>query len=901
MMKRLLTACLLAGLALSLPSHADREAQAARYYEDALTRYERGDDAGAIIQLKNALKEDGRMLPALVLLGQAHLRRGEPAAAERVLGDAERLGASRSEISVYQAQAYFDQGKFRALLERFGAAGLPAQHRLEMLLMRSRAQLALSQLEAAMDGAREAEQIAGGETRALALQAQIHLNAGRAADAQAAVQRALQRAPRDTVVWTLQASIAHARGDLVAAARDYGRALEFQPDNLEARLARAGIWLDLEREADAKADIEYLHAKFPNDPRAAYLRALYHARRGEADAARTAMRDVANTLAQLSPEFLAASDQLQLLGGLAHHALGEFERAKTYLGAYQEKHPRQAGARKLLGSIYLAERQYDRAIAQLQPVVRNTPGDAQALSLMGSAYMAKGNHAQAARLFQEAAQAGDSPKVQTGLGLSLLGIGQREAGFAALLRAYEQAPSTAQAGVPLALAYLKRGDAKRAVAIIDPLVQREPTNASLRNLQGVAKLAAGDRAGARAAYVAAIKASRSLYPAHLNLARLDEAEGQVERARERYLGILKVKPDYTDAMLELARLEEGVGRPEEALRWLDKAASLSGKDVRPRLARHGLHLRAGRAQQALDAAREAQAVAPNHPATLMALADAQVAIGNPDLARVTLRRMAQGAAFNASWLAQAAARQMQIGDTDAAAFTLGKALLAEADYPPARVLQARLSMQQRKFADAEKQVQTLLQKPAVKAEALLVLGELRLAQKRPADAIEAYRSAHRAKPDSASLYGLYGALIAADQAREAVRLVEDWHARHPSDRMAAHALGEAWLALEDWPRARSVYQALLNQHPDDARAHNNLAHALMRLGDKGALAHAERARALAPNEPQVNDTLGWLLVQQGQVEKGLRYLREAALRAPDDSVIRAHLDEALARLRAGQR
>lgn len=488
MKKRLLTACLLAGLALSFPSHADREAQAARYYEDALTRYERGDDAGAIIQLKNALKEDGRMLPALVLLGQAHLRRGEPAAAERVLADAERLGASRSEISIYQAQAYFDQGKYRALLERFGAAGLPAQHRLEMLLMRSRAQLALGQLEAAMDGAREAEQIAGGETRALALQAQIHLNAGRAADAHAAVQRALQRAPRDTAAWTLQASIAHARGDLVAAARDYSRALEFQPDNLEARLARAGIWLDLEREADAKADIEYLHAKFPNDPRGAYLRALYHARRGEADAARTAMRDVADTLAQLSPDFLAASDQLQLLGGLAHHALGEFERAKTYLSAYQDKHPREAGARKLLGSIYLAERQYDGAIAQLQPVVRSHPGDAQALSLMGSAYMAKGNHAQAARLFQEAAQAGDSAEVQTGLGLSLLGIGQREAGFAALLRAYEQAPATAQAGVPLALAYLKRGDAKRAVAIIDPLVQREPANASLRNLQGVPSL-----------------------------------------------------------------------------------------------------------------------------------------------------------------------------------------------------------------------------------------------------------------------------------------------------------------------------------------------------------------------------------------------------------------------------
>jgi Flp pilus assembly protein TadD len=38
-------------------------------------------------------------------------------------------------------------------------------------------------------------------------------------------------------------------------------------------------------------------------------------------------------------------------------------------------------------------------------------------------------------------------------------------------------------------------------------------------------------------------------------------------------------------------------------------------------------------------------------------------------------------------------------------------------------------------------------------------------------------------------------------------------------------------------------------------------------------------------------------VNQGQVEKGLRYLREAALRAPDDPEIRRHLDAALAKLR----
>lgn len=108
-------------------------------------------------------------------------------------------------------------------------------------------------------------------------------------------------------------------------------------------------------------------------------------------------------------------------------------------------------------------------------------------------------------------------------------------------------------------------------------------------------------------------------------------------------------------MLQLARLEEQAGRIAEAQRWLDKAAGLHGKALQPRLALHGLYLRSGQAQRSLEAAREAQALAPNHPGTLLALAQSQVAVGKTEMARTTLRRLTQVASFNASWLTQAAA------------------------------------------------------------------------------------------------------------------------------------------------------------------------------------------------------------------------------------------------------
>ena len=47
-----------------------------------MLRYERQDIEGAIIQLKNALQIDKRMLPVQVLLGKALLANGQAVAAE---------------------------------------------------------------------------------------------------------------------------------------------------------------------------------------------------------------------------------------------------------------------------------------------------------------------------------------------------------------------------------------------------------------------------------------------------------------------------------------------------------------------------------------------------------------------------------------------------------------------------------------------------------------------------------------------------------------------------------------------------------------------------------------------------------------------------------------------------
>lgn len=118
-LRSLLSAAALAAALAAAPLVAARAQSPAQLYENALARFEKNDVAGAVIQLKNALQQDPRLLAAHVLLGRALLAEGDAVGAEGALSRAVGLGVNRSEVALPFAQALFAQGKFQAVLDRF--------------------------------------------------------------------------------------------------------------------------------------------------------------------------------------------------------------------------------------------------------------------------------------------------------------------------------------------------------------------------------------------------------------------------------------------------------------------------------------------------------------------------------------------------------------------------------------------------------------------------------------------------------------------------------------------------------------------------------------------------------------------------------------------------------------
>jgi len=398
-----LAALLLASLASPLGATAATDPKAARFYEDALSRFEQKDYKGANIQLKNALQVDRNMLSVHLLLGRVLLADGQPGQAEVAFGEALRLGVNRAEVITELAQSLVDQGKQPTLLtdERFVTAGLPPGVQAQLILQKSGAAADIGNLREALRLVEQARALNPGDPGSWLAEVALRIRERRFDLATSAADKALSLGGTTANALYQRAQIDHVAGRLEPAIAGYGRALEADPAHVETLLARAGLLVDLNRLDDARRDVDTVRRVSARDPRGAFLAALLAEKAGDASAARTALKEVTSLVDPVPMDFLKYKPQVLMLNGLAHYGLGEREAAKPYLEAYQ-KLDAGGGVSKLLAQILLSEGNTAGAISALESYLRAHPGDSQAQALLASAHMSEGRPARAISVTREA-------------------------------------------------------------------------------------------------------------------------------------------------------------------------------------------------------------------------------------------------------------------------------------------------------------------------------------------------------------------------------------------------------------------------------------------------------------------------------------------------------------------
>ena len=868
---------LLAGCRDTDPANLMHAAQAAR---------NTGDIRSAVIQLKNVLQQDSKHRAARIMLGELYLEQGDPQAAENELGRARALGADASDVTLLYARALLRQGKYAQLLADIGEDAAPGA-RPALLAARASALLGQQQTHAARALFDQAAALAPDAPEPLLGLAHLALRERQPAQAGLLVRRVLAQHPGHVDALRLQADLLRAEGKLEDALASQQAILRQHPHNLQALLDKANLHTDAGHIEAAHAALAAARKVGGASLALLSAEAMLDYRQHKLDSALDKVQRVLRAAPEHAPSLL--------LAGAIQSARGARDEARGLLQRFLAAHPRHLHASKLLAALELQAERPAEALALLRLLIDEYPADVDLLALAGEASLRSGRFADAAAHFARASELSpNNAPLRTGLALGYMGSGEHARALAELEHAARLDTDPSRTGVLLALHYIKDRQPDKAMATVQAMQERGHS-ALLHNLKGGIYLSQQQMARARASFEQALKLEPAYLPALRNLAQLDALERKTADTARRYQAALARTPGNTDLMEALAAIALDQQRHAEAISWMERATAAQPASLPLALRHVGVLLQAGERKRALDMAARLQAAHPANAQALALLAHANSANGQFDQAADVYTRLAASAPRSPSpWLelghVHIAQRRLP-----QAAQALRKALQLAPDLLDARITLVNLLLRQRAYDEALALAVAEQQRAPATPAGYKLAGDVHAARGQHGTAVAAYERAFKLGASGPALVQLYGALLAQGREAAADARMAEWFKVQPGDVATRLHFASSKLVRGDLRQAIVQFEAVLRLDPRNVAALNDLAWSYHGTGNGKALPTALRAHAIAPGNPSVMDTLGWIYVEQGQLARALPLLRQAAAAAPNAGEIHYHLGVALAR------
>ena len=405
------------------------------------------------------------------------------------------------------------------------------------------------------------------------------------------------------------------------------------------------------------------------------------------------------------------------------------------------------------------------------------------------------------------------------------------------------------------LRYLK-GEIETANAYLDGFIKANPGHLGARKLLAMLKIKQGDPKQA----VEVLEAVRDqgiqdfqflalLGGAYLKAGDASTAVQYLERAAE-------LAPDAASIQSQIGLGNLALGKTEEGESRLEKADRLEPGVLPADLLLVQIYLRRGEYDKALSVAQALQLKRPTDPVSYNVMALAYFGAGEADKAREALE----------------------------------KALAVDAGFRPALINLANLDIHVGNLAAARDHYQAVLNMDTDHTEAYIGLAKLESLQGNHGKVVEWLAKAREENPDGLQP-GLMLAMhyIAVNEPLQALPVARDLVKAHPDSPVALETLAKIQLQNQEPDNAIHSFERLRELRPGHHVAWNNLAWLYHERGDKRAREYALKARELAPQQPDVLDTYGWIELREGDPAKGLKVIQEAATLGPNNPTIHYHL------------
>lgn len=851
----------------------------------------RGEYRAAMIELKSALKKRPGDARARLMLAEVSLELGDVLAADKDLRRALESGAAPKSAAPLAARVMLALGREQELLEQIESGKLVLDEPARSLNI--------------------------GEAR---------LATGDAEGAESAFRAAIAHDPHALMAYVGVANALAMRGDYESALAQMDGFLREHPEVAQGWITRGAVLLRLGKYADAAQAYNEALRRDSNLDAMSRLMALSgrvetQLARGELDDASdsiTAMRKIASgqvpgielldaRVALARQDYPAAVATLQrlvaanpnlvtarFLLGAALAAQGNLQQAEAHLAAVVAAAPENVEARKQLAQLRLRTRQPEAAIEALRPVLDADSTDPQLEALLGAARMQMGDQEGAvALLARRAARSPSEVAPQLDLAAAQLAAGHaREA--LELLRSVPQAGGDVRRAVLLLRAAEVSEGSGAGRREANRIAAEHPADAPLLIVAGSYFTAQRDFDRARELLRRAVASGSDSGPALLALSEVESAAGNIVAARDVLGQAAAIKTARAAAYMRLAELDWRQGHAAEARKRLEDLCALEPQAIEPRLTLARLYFLARDSKQAEALLAEIQALGAGRAEVLAGIGNLQLDFGRYDQALISFRKAGELEPANPMhWLGLASAH-LALDQQEAARQAVEKAVDADPTSVPAATLSALIDLRAGRNEAALATAIALRRHKPANAAAILLEGDVRLRLGQAAQALAAYDDAARLAPGLAIVARQVKARRLA-KVPSAEAPLREWVRSHPKDRAAMAMLAETYRLAGQRAEAIQEYERLLAVDPQNPVVLNNLAWVCHEAGDARAEQFARRAYAAKPSDPDIGDTLGWILVGNGRHREALPILETAAKAAQDRPEIGYHFAVALER------
>jgi tetratricopeptide (TPR) repeat protein len=641
--------------------------------------------------------------------------------------------------------------------------------------------------------------------------------------------------------------------DLGNAYQQYIRAADLLPNDVTAQL-RAGDMLLLARKFDdAKTRANKALALDPKSAEAQILLGNAAAGLRDLDGAITEYQDAVT----LDPN----SDRAYQNMGAVQATRGHLDEAEASFRKAVAVAPKALGPRLALANLFWATHRQAEAEQALKGALQLDPLNLTANRALGTFYLASNRVPEAEPYFKAIAQTAKTPAAITGLADYYIAAKRPDDARNVLVDLAARDDGFAMATTRLAALDASQGQRAQALARLRKVLDKYPKDDQAGLLEARLLYADGKRDDAiAAANVVAANSpqARAVSAAYLLIGSIEASRDRQDEAVKAFEEVLKRDPRPLAADLALATLYLDDRSFDKTTTYVQQALDLDPRNPQAR----GLSVRLDVAKGDLPKARtEAEALQKDFPGStgvlslnaLLAMADRRF-----DDAR---KLYIQTAARNPN-------------DME----------------PLAGLVQIDLASGHPKDATARIEAAEKVSTPSV---ALLVLASRAYAATGDFDKAEAsLKQAIDVDPARIEAYGMLGGLYVArhrlEDARDRFQQVVD---RDPKSVPANTMLGMILEAEGRLPEAQQQYLKVLAVDPRAAVAANNLAWQYVAANqnlDK-ALELAQTAKQQLPNEPHVNDTLGWIYYRRHLPAQAVTYLEASVTEDPNDPASNYHL------------